>query len=161
MGRQEKQPFLHINRIGYKKGKMKLKLFSAISILCVSAILAATSCQKQPVDPAPVNPGVDRKIQFELYTDQNFSADNKNIIFTLSIRNLPNLILWDTTLAPMKISEIPDLAHKIVVEKTIPGSNTSQLKVGFYYEIENVGDSWYIDSLKTGEALKVVNFNFR
>jgi hypothetical protein len=105
---------------------------------------------------------VERTVQFVLFTDKDFSTDHKQITFKLSIQNpAANTTLWDSTLAPMAISDIPDIAHKLVVEKLVPNNDPSLLKVGFYYTIENVGNSWHLDSLSVGQTFKIVDFNFQ
>jgi hypothetical protein len=138
-----------------------MKYLSIMSILCVSTILIGTSCKKQTTDPVPNIPGVLRKVQFILYTDKDFSSDNDSIIFKLSIQKSTNQILWDSVLKPMKIKDIPNLAHKLVIVKSVPGNDTSLLKVGFYYSIENVGNSWHVDMFNAGETFKIVDFNFQ
>jgi hypothetical protein len=135
-----------------------MKFLAPFSILCVLAILTAISCKKQ-TDQLPNNPGVTRKVQFSLYTNKDFSGDNDIITFRLSIQNSTNQILWDSVLPPMAIKDIPNLANKMVTEKTVPGNNPSLLKVGFYYSIENVGNSWHLDEFQAGEPLKIVEFN--
>ena len=139
----------------------KMKFLSTVYIFCVSVILIGTSCKKLTTYPEHNNPGVPRKVQFLLYTDKDFSTDNDMITFTLSIQNLTNQTLWDSALAPMKIKDIPNLEHKLVAEKIVPANNPSLLKVGFLYSIENVGNSWHLDSLKAGETFKIVDFNFQ
>ncbi|MGH2649566.1 MAG: hypothetical protein ACRDE8_18450 [Ginsengibacter sp.] len=61
----------------------------------------------------------------------------------------------------MKIKDIPASINKLIFEKKVPGDDGSDLGVGFHYTIENVGSSSFIDSCKTGESFKVVNFSFR
>jgi hypothetical protein len=126
-------------------------------ILFSLTFLVFSSCKKESTDP----PGVPRTIQFSLYSDKDLSADNGNIVFTLVIENSNSKVLWDSTLAPMKIKDIPDFAHKIVVEKLAPGGNNSLIKVGFLYAIENVGNSWHWDYSSPGETFKKVEFNFQ
>lgn len=104
---------------------------------------------------------VPRKVQFVLYTDKDFSNNNQLITFKLSIEKLPNHVLWDSVLAPMKIKDIPGPTNKWVFEKLVPGNDPSLLKTGFYYSIENVGSSWFIDSFKVGETIKILDFNFQ
>ncbi len=101
------------------------------------------------------------KSQFILYTDKDFSSDNDIIIFKLSIQNSTNQTLWDSALTPMKIKDIPNLTHKLVIEKSVPGNDTSLLKVGFFYSIVNVGNSWHLEAFYAGETFKVVDFNFQ
>ena len=132
-----------------------MKFISTPTAFFIFVILFGTSCFKDPVSPA-----IERKVQFVLYTDKDFTNDSGIITFRLSIQNAFNP-LWDSTLAPMAIKDIPDSAHKIVVEKLVPFNDNSMLKVGFYYEIENVGNSWFLDSLPPGVAFKRVEFNFR
>jgi hypothetical protein len=123
-------------------------------------LLAGSSCTKHTTDQPPVNT-VPRKVQFVLYTDKDFSNNNQLITFKLSIEKLPNHVLWDSVLAPMKIKDIPGPTNKWVFEKLVPGNDPSLLKTGFYYSIENVGSSWFIDSFKVGETIKILDFNFQ
>ena len=119
-------------------------------------VLTITSCKKYTSGtPYPI---FNRKIRFQLYTDQNFSSNTSVIKFSLFIRGT-NGILLDSALAPMEIKDIPNAANKLVFEKAVAGN--SDLAAGFRYEIDNVGTSWYIDSCKAGTNYKVVDFNFR
>lgn len=147
-----------------------MKILITLSLLFASAIAIFTSCKKEKSDQVDVNPAVSRnevsrKVQFELYTDKDFSDDNAMITFKLSIQKLPNQfpdqILWDSVFSPMRIKDIPGQAQKIIVEKLVPNNDPSLLKVGFYYSIENIGRSWHLDSFATGEVFKTVDFNFQ
>ena len=143
-----------------------MKYLSIMSILCVSTILIGTSCKKQITGSAITDSALDnsknlRKVRFVLYTDKDFSSDNDSIFFKLSIRKARNQVLWDSTLAPMKVKDIPDLAHRLIVNKLVPGNDPSLLKVGFYYSIKNVGNSWHVEPFNVGETFKVVDFNFQ
>jgi len=142
-----------------------MKFLAMWSVLFIATILMGTACKKPTIghtsDKTLDIPEPPRVVQFSLYTDKDFSNDNKNITFTLFIQNPANQMLWDSVLMPMKIKDIPNLAHKLVVEKTVPGNDGSLLKVGFRYTIENVGISWYFDSSSAGENFKIINFNFR
>jgi len=124
------------------------------SILGILIILIGSYCNKNTTDQIPNRPGPARKVQFRLYTDHDLSGDNHTIIFRLSIQNSKNQTLWDSLLAPMTIKNIPDSTHTIIVEKSVPGNDPSKLKVGFYYSIENVGNSWHLDSLNTIDTFK-------
>jgi hypothetical protein len=106
------------------------------------------------------NADVARKIQFILYTDEDLSADNELVTFRLSIQRLPNLVLWDSVLAPMPLKDIPSLAHKLVIERAVPGNDPSLLRVGFIYSIENTGNSSHMEYIQAGENFKIVDFNF-
>ena len=132
-----------------------------MSILCGSIILIGTSCKKESTEEMLNKRVTLRKVQFVLYTDKDFSSDNHTITFKASIKKSGNQVLWDSTLAPMKIKDIPNVAHKLIVEKTVPGNDPSLLKVGFYYSIKDVGNSWYLNAFNVGETFKVVDFNFQ
>jgi len=134
---------------------------SVLSILIVSIIMIGTSCKKYTSGNMPVHSNVPRLVQFDLYTDKDFSNDNNFITFKISIQKATDEVLWDSVLAPMQIKDIPQLAQKLVVEKYVPGNDPSLLKVGFYYSIEHVGNSWHLDSFEPGEFFKIVNFNFQ
>jgi hypothetical protein len=128
--------------------------------ICLIAALIISSCSKK--ETTAVNlPGIVRKVQFTLYTDQDFSNYPKHITFTLSIKNSADKTLWDSILPAMLVKDIPDLAHKLVIEKTVPDNDPSQLKVAFDYYLENVGYSWYTDIFKENETLKVFTYNFQ
>jgi hypothetical protein len=135
--------------------------FSLICSILASVIISSgTSCKKQTADSASENK-VPRKVKFVLYTDKDFSNNNGIITFELSIQKLPNHVLWDSVLAPMKIKDIPGPANKWVIEKWVPGDDPSLLKTGFYYSIENVGNSWFLDSFKVGDTFKLMEYNFQ
>ena len=106
-------------------------------------------------------PAVSRKIQFSLYTSQNFSIYNDSISFLLRIRNANGQVLWDSTLPKMRIKDIPKFENRIIVEKAVPDADSSVLKVGFVYTIDNVGISWYQDTCHKSTAVKVMSFDFR
>lgn len=118
------------------------------------SLLLTTGCKKDEVVPA-----APRTIRFELYTDQDFSLDTKSIVFKPNITD-GNKVLWDSVFSAVQIKDIPSPAHKIVFEKVIL-NNSSDLKVGFEYTIENVGISWYYVKATPAEATKTVSFNFR
>jgi hypothetical protein len=61
----------------------------------------------------------------------------------------------------MHIKDIPDSLHKIVVEKTISADINAELAAGFVYQIQNVGISWFLDTLKAGNTFKTINYAFR
>jgi len=132
-----------------------MKRLSSLA-LCLVTILILQSCKKnQTGQSAPT-----RKIQYVLYTNEDF-LDNSGIIhFTLLMKD-NGRVLWDSLLAPMQIKDIPDASHKIVVEKPVPDNNNSDLVVGFLYEIENVGYSWSLDTCRANESFKIVEFPFQ
>ena len=124
-------------------------------------LFAGMSCNKKRGDELPINPGVPRKVQFILYTDKNDSSDNHLVVFKPTIENAAHQVLWDSALAPIAIKNIPDPDHKLFIEKEVPGNDPSLLKVGFYYSIEGVGNSWHLDSFNVGQTLKILEFNFQ
>ena len=137
-----------------------MRFFPFCYVLSFSIFLTGTSCKKQTTVQPPVNM-VPRKVQFILYTDKDFSDNNELITFELAIQKTSNQVLWDSVLPPMKIKDIPGPANKWIIEKWVPGNDPSLLKVGFYYAIENVGNSWFIDSFKVVDTFKSVEYNFQ
>jgi len=131
-----------------------MKLLLASGIACYLLIVIA-SCNKFNNETV-----TSRNVQFQLYTDQDFSNDNHLITFKLTIQQLPNTIIWDSVLAPMKIKDIPSFANRINIDKTVK-TQPGQLKLGFYYTIEEVGDSWFFEPMESWESFKLVDFNFR
>ena len=132
-----------------------MKIYHVISFFVL--FILAVSCKK---DQPNVKSNPPRKVRYELYTNEDFSNDQKNIQFSIFMRNGQNLI-FDSLLSKMKISDIPDSNHKIIIEKWVPGNNSSTLVVGFDYEIENVGMSWYLDSFSAKETSKLLSYSFR
>src|SRR5579864_8020425 len=106
------------------------------------------SCKKDQPN-AKINP--QRKVRYELYTDEDFSDDQKNIQFSIFMRNGQNTI-FDSPLAKMEIKDIPDSNHRIIIEKMAPDNDTSTLVVGFNYQIENVGFSWFMDTFPASDT---------
>jgi hypothetical protein len=125
-------------------------------------MLIGTSCKKQMIENKISDKLVTtRKVEFQLYTTSDFSNENDSIFFKVSIIKPRNQILFDSMLAPMKIKDIPNRAHKLIIDKVVPGNDTSLLKVGFYYTIKNVGNSSHTEPFNAGKTFKVVDFNFQ
>ena len=141
--------------------KIRMKFLFNFSIFSFSVMLIGSSCKKQTIDQKYNCSAVPRQIQFSLYTEKDFSGNNENIVFTLSIRTSTSRVLWDSVLAPMKVKDIPGVANKLVIEKLVTVDDCSLLKVGFIYAIENVGISWFWDKSNAGENFKKVEFNFQ
>ena len=133
----------------------------ALPILIVPIIMIGTSCKKYPSDYIPNNPTAPRLVQFVLFTNSELSNDNSTVTFTLAIKKPNGDVLWDSVMAPIKLKDIPSLNHPVFVEKNVPGNDPSLLKVGFFYTIENVGNSSFTVPFEPGETLKKVGFNFR
>ena len=136
-----------------------MKFIIILSGICVSLMVMGTACRKQ-VDVAQDHPAIVRKVRFGLYSDSSIPGDNTRVSFTTAIRN-KDKILWDSVLAPIQIKDIPDQAHMLIIEKALLTTDTSLLKAGFYYTIDNVGNSWYVDSFAVSEGVKIINFNFQ
>jgi len=132
-----------------------------LSILIVSVIMIGTSCKKYTSDHPGIDPRVPRLVQFLLFTRSDLSNDNTGVTFTLSIKKPTGQVLWDSVLAPMKIKDIPDLDNPLFIEKYVPGNDPSLLKIGFFYTIENVGNSSFTVPFEPGETLKKAGFNFQ
>jgi len=132
--------------------RMNIKYFTILSVL----LLAVLSCKKD--QPAKTNPP--RKVRYELFTNEDFSDDAKNILFSIIMRTGQHTI-FDSPLAAMKIKEIPDSNHRIIIEKLVPDNDTATLVVGFNYQIENVGSSWFLDTFRTGNTFKLLRYSFR
>ena len=129
-------------------------------IVVVLLFVVPESCKKTYPSTDGGDPSLDRTVRFQLYTDKDFSDETSVIKFSIFIRN-SRKTLFDSSFAPMQIKDLPDAAHKIVIEKTVSGNGNVDLAAGFNYEIENVGHSWYIDTSKAGHAFKVVNYAFQ
>jgi hypothetical protein len=132
---------------------MKKSLSFVVGLLLLGAL---SSCKKDPSyeTKAP------RVIRFELFTQKDFSADQHNITFSLVIRNHTR-VLFDSTLAIMKIRDIPGIDNKLVFEKTVPGDDHTELAAGFEYAIENVGFSWFIDTVPASAVSKTISYSFQ
>jgi len=122
------------------------------------AVLTGISCKKDYSSHDTSNSVTSRIIRFQLYTNQDFSANTSVINFSIFIKN-GNKTLFDSSLASMQIKDIPDNAHKIIIEKTV--ADNLDLAAGFRYEIQNVGISWHIDTSKAGNGLKVIDYAFQ
>ncbi|HEY4112011.1 hypothetical protein [Puia sp.] len=126
-----------------------------LGILCVIFSVAILCCKK---DATPEQP---RLIRYILYTKQDFSAEHDTIRFRIYMATKAKT-LFDSGIVPMTISAVPDQQHQLVFEKKVPfGYEKEKLKVGFIYDIDNVGESWYLDSCLVGEATKTVEYSFK
>lgn len=127
----------------------------------LTVVFVIVSCKKGYSPGNTIYPGVgtERKIRFQLYTNQDFSTNASVINFSLFIRNT-NRTFFDSSLVSMRIKDIPDAAHKLVIEKIVNTDN-SDLAAGFRYEIHDVGNSQYIDTSKAGNTFKIIDFAFQ
>ena len=134
-------------------------LYRKLLILSALGCSLLISCKKTNPEQPP-KPVATKTIRFQLYTDQDFSTNENTITFITSIETVASgKKVWDSTFAIRKIKEIPSSANKIIVEKTIPATD-SVLKVGFYYAITGVGNSWYLDTVGKGTSFKLIDYNF-
>ncbi|HEY6975806.1 MAG TPA: hypothetical protein VH396_05935 [Chitinophagaceae bacterium] len=145
---------------------MKNNFFNVcVLILCITI----GSCKKNGSSDNHKPPGSGRTIRFLLYTDHDFSNDNSVIHFYVFIKKgsvyvfdtTRSNLLFDSAFVPIQAKNIPDSAHKIVVEKKVVGYDDADLTAGFIYQIENVGSAWHIDTSRAGNPLKVIDYNFR
>ena len=134
-----------------------MKSFLVTALVVFTAAGFITSCKKEKPQPAPV---ATRTIKFILYTNQDFSNDNHNISFALHITNASHSIAFDSTVFAMKVKDIPNKQNQLVFEKKVP-SDGSILTAGFLYTIENVGNSWHLDTCAANEKFKVIEYPFQ
>ncbi|MHA4809490.1 hypothetical protein ACX0G9_15360 [Flavitalea flava] len=138
-----------------------MKIYSILAALMV-LLAGAASCKK---DQTPCacgkhdTPPPPRKVRYELFTKEDFSDYSKNITFRIHMEG--DKILFDSNLATMKVRDIPDFDHRIIIEKLVPGNDTSTLTVGFVYQIEDVGISWYLEQFPGKDTLKVLTYSFK
>lgn len=132
-----------------------MKQNRVIIVIMLVIGVSVLSCSKSHIN----NPGTPRKFRFQLYTTQDFSSNNSVIHFSIFV-NDGNTALLDSNLATMQIKDIPDAANKIVIEKTVNVPNDVDLSAGFLYQIDNVGTSWFIDTSRAGNPLKVIDYDF-
>jgi hypothetical protein len=132
---------------------MKVNHFTILPVL----LLIVVSCKKDQTG-AKANPP--RKVRYELFTNEDFSTDQKNILFSIIMRSGQKTI-FDSPLAAMKIKDIPDSNHRIIIERLAPDNDTATLVVGFNYQIENVGNSWFLDTFSAGSTFKLLRYPFR
>ena len=130
-------------------------------ILASMIILAGVACTKESTQAVTKKASLetletDRTVRFILYTEKDLSADNKDITFSLFIRSHTKVLL-DSIVVSMKIKDIPRIGNKLIFEKKVVDDGQS-LAAGFRYAIDNVGNSWYMDTCRADEKLKVIDF---
>ena len=133
---------------------------TCFSLALSAVMLLVAACKKEYRSPGYEHKSSLRKVRFELYTKEDFSGDKHNITFSLHMHNHERKIL-DSALATMKVEEIPDSLHKIVIEKFVPGNDTATLVVGFDYYLENIGYSWYLEEFPAKDTFKLLQYSFR
>lgn len=138
---------------------MKQHQFLLTSVItCIVLSLTVLSCKKDATQPKT------RTIRYILYTKQDFSTDKDTIRFRVHMHStgVTGRNLLDSFIHPMTISAIPDSMHAIVIDKIVPsGYEQQKLVIGWVYDIDNVGESWFLDSLVPGENQKTVKYDFR
>jgi hypothetical protein len=137
-----------------------MKRFAGV-LLVLAALSLIMSCKKerssQPVAASS------KTIKFVLYTNEDFSTDDDTIRFSLTIRNNAGTVkvhsIFDTTLALMRIKDIPGPSNKLVFSKTVPNDG-SILEAGFIYSTRfGIGSKF--DTVSTNEKLKVLEYPFQ
>ena len=136
-----------------------MKIFLRLVLASLVIVLILVSCKKYSTGN-PTYGVTGRKVRFRLYTNDDFSTNTSVIKFSLVIRD-GNINLFDSSVAPMEIRNIPHLDHELVIEKTVQANVNSTLTAGFLYDIENVGNSWFLDTMKAGSTFKVIDYAFR
>jgi hypothetical protein len=117
-------------------------------------VYVGTSCTKD------IPPYTARTIRFVLYTKKDFSDNNNSISFSIFIRS-HRKILFDSSLAPITLKDIPAFSNKIIIEKKVPEDDGSDVAAGFHYTIGNIGNSRYTDTCKAGQRFKQISFAFK
>lgn len=130
-------------------------------LFTLSTFVLLVSCKKYNTQQYTQDTQSTRNIRFVLYTDKDFSDDNSNVTFKVFIQSSNVNTIWDSTFAPMRVKDIPALANKLVVEKSVTAPDKSVLKVGFRYYFEDGSNSWHIDTSSAYQTLKEVNYNFQ
>jgi hypothetical protein len=135
-----------------------MKKYAIVS--CLAGLMLVTgSCVKNDDGEYCMPDAPARKVRYELFTDKDFSGNSEMIQFNLEML-LAGREIFDSALAPMKIQDIPDSLHRIIIEKLVPAGVTDTLSVGFTYTIVDVGTSWHQELFPAGDTLKIVRFSF-
>src|ERR1700760_2791906 len=93
-----------------------------LSLTTITAVtIAVAACKKDHQTPPP--PLVHTTVQYQLYTEQDFSTDTHPITFRLFMRTTAGNVLFDSALAPMLIKDVPNKAHMLVFRKEVPAGN--------------------------------------
>jgi hypothetical protein len=143
-----------------KVEKLAMKKITTVAFATAMTFVSLNACTKEAGSNSQQPKA--RRIDFQLFTTSDFTSDSNLITFTLRIKSADNIIAWDSVLAPMKIKDIPDEAHKLEAIKQVPNDDGMKtLSVGFLYTIENVGMSWWLDTCMAGDTLKQVRYDFK
>ena len=135
-----------------------MKKYSTASLF-FGLLLMVGACVKEADGDYCMTDQPIRKVRYELFTSKDFSGNGEIIHFNLDMQ-LHNITIFDSALAAMKIEDIPDSLHRIIIEKLVPDGVTDTLSVGFTYAIDEVGTSWHQEVFPAGDSLKVVRFSF-
>jgi hypothetical protein len=141
----------------YVSTSSKLKRVVVKISVYLIVILFLAACKKQNSDC----PDTPRKVQFSLFTDTDFRNYADKVTFTLAIRNSRSQTVWDSVLPPMRVMDIPGRVNRLFFEKQLTGYGDSLLQVGFIYQVENVGISWYWKRSLPCEKITLVEFDFK
>ena len=130
-------------------------------VVLAGGLLMTGSCRKSDGDGYGGTSGLSpqRKVRYELYTREDFSGNQESILFSLFMR-VGDKPVFDSALAPMKVEDIPDSAHRIIIERPMPRGFTDTLIVGFGYAIDGVGHSSHDEVFPSGDTFRLVRFIF-
>ena len=149
--------------------KKNLAVISVFVAICISV-----SCKKEKVQSTieKAQPPVEttqppvpstRTIKFILYTNKDFSTDDDTISFLLKISNnigtSQSRTVFDSTLATIRLKDIPGPSNKLVFSKTLPNDGTV-LSAGFVYTTR-FGYSWFLDTCGVNQKSKVIEYPFQ
>ncbi|MEO5564362.1 MAG: hypothetical protein ABIR18_13030, partial [Chitinophagaceae bacterium] len=134
-----------------------MKMYSFVTAITVMIVFI--SCTKDH-DEKTCEP-VLRKVRYELYAADNFAGQKTNITFRIIMRNdRTHKIYIDSSLATMKVEEIPDFQHRIIIEKLVPGNDTATLTVGFINYLEGSSIAWRLEEFEKGDNFIVTKWPF-
>jgi hypothetical protein len=127
----------------------------------VGLLVITSSCRKDDgceYDDASMGMP-ERRVRYELFTRDDFSGNAETIFFSLFMRKGSQPV-FDSALAPMRVEDIPDSLHRIIIEKPVPDGITDTLIVGINYSIEDVGTSWHEELFPANDTFKLLRFSF-
>ncbi len=133
-----------------------MKKLLTLFILIPAIAFLAQSCKKQNIEVGQNT----RTIKFVLYTNKDFSTNLDSIKFSLRIKNETKTIAFDSVVKSIRIKDIPGPSNKFIFTKAVPDDGTI-LTAGFLYDIKNVGNSWYLDTVGVNQKSKTIEFAFQ
>ena len=139
-----------------------MKAYSIIVLIVITGFF--TSCIKEHCDDKPDTP-VLRKVRYELWAADNFAGQKNNITFRILMRNdRTRKVYIDSSLATMKLDEMPDFDHRIIIEKFVPNNDTATLSVGIVNFLEGpptASSAWRFEDFEKGDNFIAMKWAFR